>query len=61
MSVDKKSCVICAWRETCQKRFSVTYDIALNCPDYTFDVTLKQQRDIREGDKYSEEKDEKKK
>ncbi|MEM3063432.1 MAG: hypothetical protein QW303_07815, partial [Nitrososphaerota archaeon] len=34
-------CAICAWRENCQRRYSVSSDIALNCPEYTFDITLK--------------------
>ncbi|MGB9735354.1 MAG: hypothetical protein ACP5JP_01700 [bacterium] len=38
---DQKSCLTCAWRETCQKRFSSTEDLGLRCPDYTFDLRLK--------------------
>jgi hypothetical protein len=38
---DQKSCMTCAWRETCQKRFSSTEDLGLRCPEYTFDVRLK--------------------
>ncbi len=38
---DQKSCITCAWRETCQKRFSSTEDLGLRCPEYTFDVRLK--------------------
>ncbi|MCX7634269.1 MAG: cytidylate kinase-like family protein [Syntrophales bacterium] len=43
MSLEKKLCVICAWREHCQKRFTVTYDGLLNihCPDFTRDYTIK--------------------
>jgi hypothetical protein len=40
--LEKKSCSICAWRENCQKRFASTSDIALTCPEYTRDVTLKE-------------------
>jgi len=43
MSLDRKVCSICAWREHCQKRFSVTTDAIfnVNCPDYTRDVQIK--------------------
>jgi cytidylate kinase len=43
MSIEKRLCVICAWRENCQKRFSVKADFALNvhCPDFTRDFTIK--------------------
>jgi len=33
-------CVICAWRATCTKKYSVSSDISLRCPDYTEDVSL---------------------
>ena len=38
------ACFLCAWREKCQKRFSITTDFALhvNCPDYTRDVTIRE-------------------
>ncbi len=39
---DKKiSCSVCAWRVTCRKRFMHGDSFALHCPDFTFDVTLK--------------------
>jgi len=43
MGMEKRLCVICAWRQHCQKRFSVTYDGLLNihCPDFTRDYTIK--------------------
>lgn len=33
-------CAICAWRETCAKRFCVT-DSGRHCPDFSRDVTIK--------------------
>ncbi|MDY0300043.1 MAG: hypothetical protein RBQ99_00475 [Trichlorobacter sp.] len=33
-------CAICAWRETCAKRFCVT-DSGRRCPDFSRDVTIK--------------------
>ena len=43
MSIDRKVCSICAWRENCQKRFSVKTDAIfnVNCPDYTRDVQIR--------------------
>lgn len=47
-SSDKRFCAICAWRGTCQKRFSVPVDGLLNvyCPDYTRDIQIKDTRDL---------------
>ena len=41
--LDRRACFICAWRATCQKRFTVSTDISLNvnCPDYSRDVTIR--------------------
>ncbi|MBN1614670.1 MAG: cytidylate kinase-like family protein [Deltaproteobacteria bacterium] len=49
--MDKRICAICAWRGTCQKRFTVQTDALLNvhCPDFTRDVTLKNFRDVEEA------------
>ncbi len=42
MVMDKRLCVICAWRQYCQKRFSMTFDgISMHCPDFTRDYTIK--------------------
>ena len=34
-------CAVCAWRETCQKKFSVSGK-DLRCPDFARDVTIKE-------------------
>lgn len=34
------SCVVCAWRATCQIRFGRPPEFALHCPEFTRDVTL---------------------
>ncbi|MBI5026906.1 MAG: hypothetical protein HZC12_09345 [Nitrospirae bacterium] len=39
MDAKKDICVVCAWRETCQKKFSVSGK-GLRCPDFTRDITL---------------------
>lgn len=38
--MSRQHCVICAWRETCAKRFSVA-DSGAKCPDFSRDVTIK--------------------
>lgn len=38
----RQSCAVCAWRETCAKRFSIQ-DGGARCPDYSRDVTIKDQ------------------
>jgi len=38
----EQRCVICAWREKCAKRFSVS-DGGARCPDFSRDVTIKVQ------------------
>lgn len=38
--MSRQSCAVCAWRETCAKRFSVT-DGGARCPDYSRDITIK--------------------
>ena len=40
--LEKRSCIVCAWRENCQKRFTSSPDIALRCPEYVRDVTLRE-------------------
>lgn len=36
---EKPMCVICAWRATCQKQFSLK--AGQKCPDFVRDVTVK--------------------
>jgi hypothetical protein len=38
--MSRQSCVVCAWRETCAKRFCVT-DGGARCPDFSRDVSIK--------------------
>jgi cytidylate kinase len=49
--MDKRICSICAWRGNCQKRFTVPTDALLNvhCPDFTRDVSLKEERNGTEA------------
>ncbi len=42
MSNDIKSCVVCAWREQCRKKFFITSSAGqFNCPDFSYDISLK--------------------
>jgi hypothetical protein len=45
MSNEKKYCAICAWRGSCQKRYSVATDAQglVHCPDYSRDLAIKDQ------------------
>ncbi|MEW6409040.1 MAG: hypothetical protein AB1488_02870 [Nitrospirota bacterium] len=41
MSITEKDiCIVCAWRETCQKRFSVKSK-GFRCVDFVRDITIK--------------------
>jgi cytidylate kinase len=53
MPQDIRVCSVCAWRETCQKRFITAVDtfFSVHCPDYTRDVRIK---DSEVGDKVVE-------
>jgi hypothetical protein len=33
-------CSVCAWRGTCQKKYSFDQSGSAKCPDYTRDLTL---------------------
>ncbi|MCX8033707.1 MAG: hypothetical protein N3A00_00125 [Thermodesulfovibrio sp.] len=39
MKEQKPMCVICAWKATCQKQFSLK--AGQKCPDFVRDVTIK--------------------
>ncbi|MBN1364112.1 MAG: hypothetical protein JW976_04820 [Syntrophaceae bacterium] len=43
MGSERKYCAICAWRENCQKRFSIPTDAqgCVRCPDYSRDLSIK--------------------
>ncbi len=40
MSDGRTICVMCAWRQTCNKKFSMDGATTTRCPEYTKDVTL---------------------
>lgn len=40
MTDDRTMCVLCAWRQTCNKKFSMDGATTTRCPEYTRDITL---------------------
>lgn len=46
-------CAVCAWRENCQKKFSVSGK-DIRCPDFTKDLSI--EREKEEAGKPPEEK-----
>jgi hypothetical protein len=46
MSTKKDICVICAYRGTCQKRFSLK--AGRHCPEFARDVTIKEESEESE-------------
>lgn len=47
--MSRQSCLICAWRETCAKRFCVS-DGGARCPDFTRDISIREQSFATEGE-----------
>ncbi len=41
--MEKTLCIICAWRENCQKRFMAREGLSLRCPDFVRDVSIKEE------------------
>ncbi len=39
---ERKMCVVCAWRGTCNLKYSMPGGVALHCTEFTRDVTLKE-------------------
>jgi hypothetical protein len=37
---EAKLCVVCAWRENCQKKYSISKQAGANCPDFSRDLSL---------------------
>lgn len=37
---DAKICVVCAWRENCQKKYSISKQGGAHCPDFSRDVSV---------------------
>jgi hypothetical protein len=53
METKKEICILCAWRENCQKKFSLSGK-DIRCPDFVRDLSITE-------DKQSEEESKKRK
>lgn len=53
---DSISCYVCAWRETCKKRFSYPPEYAKRCPDFSWDMAIKKRiiKELEEKKKIAE-------
>jgi len=43
---NQKTCLVCAWRANCQKRFNIGSEATLNCPDFSEDIALRRQQQL---------------
>jgi hypothetical protein len=51
MESNRTICVICAWRQTCNKKFSMDVATTTKCPEFTRDVTLPAEKEAEQEDK----------
>jgi len=51
MENNRTICVICAWRLTCNKKFSMDGATTTRCPEFTKDVTLPAAKEAEEEEK----------
>ncbi|NVN92695.1 MAG: hypothetical protein HXX11_19155 [Desulfuromonadales bacterium] len=52
--MSRQSCAVCAWREHCNKRFSVN-DAGAHCLDFSRDVSIKDMIDLTEKATHTKE------
>lgn len=50
MNADADICALCAWRASCQKKFSLSGK-DIRCPDFVRDVSIKEKREKGMKDK----------
>lgn len=50
MNQEQEICIICAWRENCQKKFSISGS-DIRCPDFVRDLSIKEERKKEETEK----------
>jgi len=48
MTAEQTICVICAWRETCQKKFSISGK-DMRCADFVKDVSVRKAKESEES------------
>jgi len=51
MESSRTICVICAWRLTCNKKFSMDGATTTRCPEFTKDVTLPAAKETEKEEK----------
>ncbi len=51
MEDEKTMCVMCAWRQTCNKKFLMDGATTTRCLEYTRDLTLRTPREEKEETK----------
>jgi hypothetical protein len=49
-----QTCLVCAWRANCAKRFSVGADSTLYCPDFSLDLLIDKASNETMNDEESE-------
>lgn len=54
-SKERQFCAICAWRETCNKKFCVP-DGGARCPDYSRDISIKNPPEEEKKEQQEEKK-----
>lgn len=52
---ERQFCAICAWRENCAKKFCIP-DGGAHCPDFTRDISLRDESTSKGSDKSNEDK-----
>jgi hypothetical protein len=45
MKADKEICVLCAWRENCNKKFSIS-GRDVRCQDFVKDLSIKEEQSV---------------
>jgi hypothetical protein len=50
-----QTCLVCAWRANCAKRFSIGDDSTLHCPDFSRDMLLDKVPNEKMNNEESEE------
>jgi len=45
MIANKEICVLCAWRENCSKKFSIS-GRDVRCPDFAKDLSIKEEKPV---------------
>ncbi len=57
--MEKTFCAVCAWRKDCKKKFLSSSSANLQCPDFTRDLSIKEEKEVKDLEK-SLKKDESK-